>query len=375
MEWLARNGYESKFDRKRYSLVVLDLKAANRNFGLFHTVRNHALAAGLDFHVLTNVLGLSSDLFDPFSPEHLAGLTGNQITQKAMFALGLHYGEGYGRGHFGSIMQDNFQALLRCYHPNSYREFARLLADPSALAAAGVRARSADEALHLRNVLNRLASVNVVNRPENLPPGHPVLRNQLSVRGLLTRPTVHYLHLCSPIEPSTSVNIAKQYLNTLVGCASQRRAGEDCHVVVLLDEAAQIAEGSMAMFLEVSRSLGISVFLSSQSLLQFKPPIATATWWTGSRTAPGPSKIFSANDEDTIRWLQTLSGEGAFAKAGWKENHWSPFGLASDLREDGSLDVGQSMNGVIDCLEEIRPALELNELRRIKRLPTPTPVS
>jgi hypothetical protein len=367
-DWLARNGYDSKFDTQHFSIVVMDLKAANRNHGLFHTVRNYALAAGMDFHALTNVLGQASDLFDPFSPEHTDGLTENQITQKAMFALGLHYGEGYGPGYFGAIQQETFLALLRCYRPKSYREFATLIADPNALAAAGVHRRNAEESMHLRNVLNRLASVNVVNRSQLLPSNHPVLQRQLSVRGLLTRPTGHYLHLCSVLEPSTSLNIAKQYLNTLVGCASLRRPGENCHVIVLLDEAAQLAEGSMAMFLEISRSLGISIFLSSQSLFQFKRDRG-ADMVDVIKNCTGMKQIFSANDEDTIRWMQTLSGEAVFARAAWKENHWSPFGFASDLREDGGIDIGQSMNGVIDVQEEVRPALELNELRRISAHP------
>ena len=91
LDWLASQGLDAG---ERSSVVVLDLKG---DLPLLWNCYLEAKAAGLPFKVFTNVVGRTSHVFNPLSPEHLAALTTtNQKCQTVLQALSAEYGPGYG---------------------------------------------------------------------------------------------------------------------------------------------------------------------------------------------------------------------------------------------------------------------------------------
>lgn len=299
--------------------------------------------------------GLSSHRFDVFA--NIDDIPRAQFAQQCLAALGLLYGEVYGEGHYGELNVAVFFQLLRCYRPRSFREFALKLNSRNAFAGAGVPLKLFDDAQHVRGVINRLASVSVLNGP-----GAAGGAEGIDLGRLFREPGFAYFHLPTIAMPGMAKNVANLVLTSLAAHAHRKPQGADVQVLVAIDEFAEMSQSAnIAQYLRQTRSMGVSMFLGLQSLASLRHPKMPDLEDT-VKVCAGLKHVLGA-DEITAKWLQFLGGEASFALGNW-ERRPGLLSPATDLYRDGAVDPDPDADP-IKFTEQVRPAIDQNLINEI----------
>lgn len=292
------------------SVVVIDLKG---DPALFHGARLEAERAGLPFKWFTNHRTDATHAFNPFSQSHLADLTLNQRVQILLQALGLEYGEFYGKGYFSAVNENVLRNLLRTY-PDiaSFRDLLHYAKSKSLYKATSGTAKEWEEALGLTSVIERLAELPALNVTDEDDLSREVTENAIDMASLFDTPQVAYFYLPSLLEPVTVRGIAKLGLYSLLTAAFLKHnapsgARRPNNVYVFIDEFQQIVAHNLEIILRQARSMGIGAILANQNLMDLKTPDADLIPTVEGNTTL--RQVFSASSLEQRVNLELRSGQ------------------------------------------------------------------
>lgn len=250
------------------SVVIIDLKGDK---ALFWSTFVEAERAGLPFRWFTIEPGAASFAFNPFRQKANRVRGVNARAQSLLVALGLYYGDAYGKSFYQSVPLDTLAAFIRKYTDiRSFSDFARYAEEPGSYAATGT---DQENSQHLRMLLRQLAAVEPLNVTEDARPAvrPEVLRDAIDMTDVLTRPQVVYFCLPSLEEELTAKSIGKLALYAGVHAAKTlERTGKAVPCTVVVDEFQQICGENVKLILEMARSLGVSLVLSHQDVSQLR---------------------------------------------------------------------------------------------------------
>jgi len=348
LDWLNRAGLDAG---QRNSIVVLDLKG---DLSLLWNCYLEAKSAGIPFKLFTNVVGRTSHVFNPLSPEHLAALTTtNQQCQTILQALSAEYGTGYGQAFFSAMNEIVLLQYLRKYGlGHSFAELHALLSSPELYP--GTRADWM-KAQHLPALAARLAGIYPLNLlPQDLPAYSDVFKDQIVMPDVLGKSQVVYFYLQTAIEKTTVSTVAKLALYMLFCAAAGRRQSDRHRVYVFIDEFQQVVAANIALLLEQARSMHLSLVLAHQNIGQLKAD-RSMDLVDAIESCVGFEQAFKLSGEKEYQRMQTLSG---------LKRDWS----VSWLQGGGDIDPLANTDGY--KISDIRvPRLGVNDLIEISAAP------
>lgn len=281
------------------TVVIIDLKGDD--LALFEGARIEAERAGLRFRWFTNKLGRDTFVFNPLTQSHLSGLTLNQRTDVFTAALGLQYGTDYGRSYYSDanakLLNESFKARPGV---KSFRELAEMLGDKHTLR--GVSSDIKEAGSHLPTVIDRLADLEALNAAGNEPSEAGALANAIDMTEMFKTPQVLYFHLSSAIGSTSTAEIARLALYSLLTAATTTGEART-QVYLFIDEFQRIVSGNLEIFLQQARSMNIGVILANQGLGDLKTAGVDLVPTVRSNTRY--RQIFAASDlaeqEDVIK--------------------------------------------------------------------------
>ncbi len=250
------------------SLVYIDMKGDN---ALFWGAFAEAQRAGLPFRWFTLQPGAASFAFNPFTQTANQSRGVNARAQSLLTALGLYYGDAYGKSFFQSVTLDTLTAFLTKFRDvRSFADLARYAEQPGSYIATNT---DQENSQHLRMLLRQLASVGPLNVTGDVRPtvAPEVLRDQIDMTDVLTRKQVVYFSLPSLEEELTAKSVGKLALYALVHAAKvASRSRPTVPVYVFVDEFQQVCAENVKILLEMARSMGVYLILSHQDISQLR---------------------------------------------------------------------------------------------------------
>jgi len=242
------------------SVVVLDLKGDD--LALFQGVREDAEKADRRFRWFTNQLERSTYAFNPMRQSPLQRMTLYQKVDMLTAAMGLQYGRDYGRAYYSDANARMLHAaLMDNGHIDSFAALAALL--PHIDGRQGIDRELRQAGAHLTAIVNRLAD----SEPLNVAPnnGHPdsLLDAAIEFTDVFRNPEVVYFHLTSTIGTTSSAEIARIALYSLLTAASAVPPDKRVQTFVVIDEFQRIVAGNIELLLQLARSLGIGIILAN----------------------------------------------------------------------------------------------------------------
>ena len=348
------------------SIVIIDLKG---DMPLFQCARAEAEAAGIPFKWFTNITGRSSYVFNPFAQSHMRLLNSGQKTQGLLQAMGLEFGEAYGKGHYSAVIDEVLSNHIKTYRNiGSFRQLHKFLRDKNAYSHIG-NPEDWRDARHLTNVVNKLASVYPLNvKQADIPERHQLFQNQIDMPSLMKKRQVVYFYLASVLEPTTVSPVAKLAMFALLTAAAMRTRKEPHRVYVFIDEFQRVISENMKLFFEQARTMGLHFILANQTGGQLESSGTDLTDTVDSCTAFKQS--FKATDLKSMKKLEELSGEALYHSVDWKE------AIDEGLREaeDDAFDISHLQTGLFDSptvnvKETEGPRLERNTIIELSAKP------
>jgi hypothetical protein len=250
------------------SVVVIDMKGDK---ALFWGTFIEATRARLPFRWFTLEPGAASFAFNPFAQAANQRRSVNARAQSLLVALGLYYGDAYGKTFFQSITLDTLTAFIRKFRDiRSFADLARYADEPGSYAATKT---DQENSQHLRMLLRQLAAVSPLNITGNTrPPARPdVVRDAIDMSDVLRERQVVYFSLPSLEEELTAKSIGKLALYALIHAAQVlNRSGPTVPTYVFIDEFQQICAENVKIILEMARSMRVHLLLSHQDVSQLK---------------------------------------------------------------------------------------------------------
>jgi hypothetical protein len=317
------------------SVVVIDLKAddlalmegtrieaeqVDRRFKKEAKKKSHkendvdGLATGYPFRWFTNELGRSSYVFNPLMQAHFGQLTLYQRTDVLTAAMGLQYGTDYGRGYYSDAnAQLLYKALERRPDVRSFYELEPILERKWILDMDSELRKAAS---HLHATVSRLAACEPLNAvPSTLyPPG--AIEHGIDIADVFRRPQVLYFHLPSVIGTTSSAEIARFVLYSLLVAAKfvgpKRR-----QVYLLIDEFQRIVAGNLELILQTARSMNVGVILANQTLADLHT--ANVDLIPTVRANTRFRQVFAASDLVEQQELVHSSGETIVHNRSWSQ--------------------------------------------------------
>jgi hypothetical protein len=297
------------------SIVIIDLKGDRAMFwGSFL----EAERAGLPFKWFTIDPGCASFVFNPFTQRHNQERTVNARAQSLLLAMGLYYGDAYGKSFFQSISLDTLTAFLSKYSDiRSFADLARYAEEPGTYVATGT---DQENSQHLRTLLRQMGSIAPLNGNERTTPELPrqVLAEAIDMADVLTRKQVVYFSLPSLEEELTAKAIGKLALYALVSAAQvigRWRKTVPCYV--FLDEFQQMCAENIRIVLEMARSKDIFLLLSHQTRDQLKTVDYDITSTVESCTTF--KLVFEASSLQDLKDMEAYSGEVRSHQLSWTQ--------------------------------------------------------
>lgn len=335
------------------SVVVIDLKGDR---ALFETARLEAAAARAEFRWFTTETNHSSHVFNPLQQSHFAEFTPSQKTQLILEALGLDYGDAYGRGFFSAVSEIVLLNFLRHFRVQSFTQLNAIVSDKRAYGVIG-NPDDWNNARHLSVLLDRLASVPNLNLTQQDLADRPAARTAaIDMAHLLARPQVVYFNLRSSVAPIVSPAIAKLVMYSLFSAAAQRRPDQNLRVYVVIDEFQQVVSENIPLVLEQARSSGLAFLIAHQSLQQLDKKAVDIRETVSACTAF--KQFFRASDVRTIKQLEELSGEATYESLSWTQAIDPVLGVDHDR----SFSPLAAEDGRVEVTETIGPRLERNTI-------------
>ncbi len=295
--------------QKDCSIVVIDLKGDDK--ALFSGTKQDADAVGKRFRWFTNELGKSTYAFNPLDQEYFAALSLYQKTDVMTAALGLQYGTDYGRGFYSDANADYLYRTLQA-HPGirSFQHLARIL--PTGYGVENITHETRKDASHLISIVQRLSATDSLNVTQQsaLPP--QVHGDRIEFADVFRTPQVVYIHLPSSLGTTSSAEIARVALYSLIGSARCTPDKDRKQVFVFIDEFQRIIANNLELIMQTARSMKIGVILANQSMLDLKKPGVDLT--PAVRTNTRYKQVFAASNIDELREMIDASGEALVYK-------------------------------------------------------------
>lgn len=346
------------------SIVYIDLKGDN---ALFWGAFAEAERAGLPFRWFTIQPGAASFVFNPFAQAVNQKRTVNARAQSLLTALGLYYGDAYGKSFYQSITLDTLVAFLSKFRDiRSFGDLARYSEQPGSYAATKT---DQENSQHLRMLLRQLAAVEPMDetRPAVAP---EVLAHQIDMSDVLTRPQVVYFSLPSLEEELTAKAIGKLALYALIQAAQVlSRAGVTVPVYVFVDEFQQLCAENLKILLEMARSKGVYLILSHQDVSQLKSADYDITSTVESCTT---FKVtLEASSLTALKQMQEYSGETRYTNLSWAQ----PVTPGLDTNDDDAFSPSRAYARddfappLVNAGDEIRATLSRNEILAVSAHP------
>lgn len=303
------------------SVLILDLKGDQT---LFEEARASAKREGSVFKWFTSHSRESTFVFNPLDQPRMRDLTELERTEVFTKALGLEYGEGYGRSHFS---RKNRQVLLKLFDLDPHiRSFVRLqqrVNEAETLKKLGSEAtkRDAGDLFAVIDALSRLASLNVTDEPwprrkdrhgdEVEDPISPeqrqvLLESSIKMVDALETPSVYYFKLPASIHSASDREIGKFALYALLTAAEGRKPDGRLPVYVVIDEFQQIVSEDLDTIFRQARSMGLHFILANQTPSDLEK--AGADLLDSIHNNTGFQQIYSVGTERYRRTLEALSG-------------------------------------------------------------------
>ncbi|MEZ4651991.1 MAG: type IV secretion system DNA-binding domain-containing protein [Candidatus Eisenbacteria bacterium] len=303
------------------SVLVIDLKGDQ---ALFEEARSSAAREGSVFKWFTSRSRQSTHVFNPLDQPHMRELTALERTEIFTKALGLEYGEGYGRSHFS---RKNRQVLLKLFDLDpEIRSFVRMhqrVTEAETLKKLGTKEslRDAGDLFAVIEALARLESLNVTDTPWPQRKNHDgaqvedpitpdqraaLLENSIRMAEALERPSVYYFKLPASIHSASDREIGKFALYALLTAAEGYRGDTRLPVYVVIDEFQQIVSEDLDTFFRQARSMGVHFILANQTPSDLEK--AGADLLDSIHNNTGFQLIYSVGTERYRRTLEALSG-------------------------------------------------------------------
>lgn len=290
--------------QKDCSIVVIDLKGDDK--ALFAGTKQDAEACGKRFRWFTNELGKSTYGFNPLDQEYFSALSLYQKTDVMTAALGLQYGTDYGRGFYSDANADYLYRTLQA-HPGirTFQQLARIL--PTGYGVEHITHETRRDASHLTSIVQRLSATESLNVTQNPANPSKAADERIDFADVFRTPQVVYVHLPSSLGTTSSAEIARVALYSLIGSARCTPDKDRKQVFVFIDEFQRIIANNLELIMQTARSMKIGIILANQSMLDLKKPGVDLT--PAVRTNTRYKQVFAASNIDELREMIDASGE------------------------------------------------------------------
>lgn len=319
---IRMSGRDATCEQKnRSSCVVIDLKG---DPALFHASRIEAERAGLPFRWFTNQSNSATYSFNPFLQSHAKALTANQRAELLLEALGLAYGEGYGRGHFSRSNRQVLSRIMQGFE-GSIESFADLyeFSQEGKRDLLGTKLniskKEREDAGDVFAAIEGLASFASLNVTERSGYGQQVVKQAIDFGDVLKTPQVVYFYLPSSIEAATVREIGKLALFSLLSAAIQGETNGEPNnqVYLVIDEFQQIISENLEVILRQARSKRIACILANQTISDLKTAAVNLIPTVQANTRF--KQFYATTDLDQQDQLIRASGETMQYVFGWEE--------------------------------------------------------
>ncbi len=305
------------------SVIVIDLKADDQV--LFECLRAEANSitaklrndrgdhASYPFRWFTTVIGRSSFAFNPLTQRVMNCVSTDQRTDLLQAALGLNYGNDYGRKFFGDA---NFEILNYAISQNpevdSFAALDHILAGADRFP---LHKESKRAASNVRSSVRRLARIRALNASRSNGTSEAVLGNAIELSEVFTKPQALYVALPPTAGISSTADIARIFLYTLLA-AAQHHPRPRKQVFLIIDEFQRIVAKNLELFLQQARSMDIGCILANQSLSDLES--ADADLVDAVRTNTRFRQVFGAGSRSDISDLIETGGETVYGARSWR---------------------------------------------------------
>ncbi|MCA9209711.1 MAG: TraM recognition domain-containing protein, partial [Planctomycetales bacterium] len=135
-----------------------------------------------------------------------------------------------------------------------------------------------------------------------------VVEHAVDFRAFFQRPTYAHFELSGLLEPKTGPTYARMLITALLTIATMIPAAQRrCPVFLIIDEFQLMANASFARFVEMARSIGVTICLATQTIETSKGRDfdlrATIDGNVGVR------RYYSSNTPELIKYIQACCGE------------------------------------------------------------------
>jgi hypothetical protein len=272
---------------------------------LFESVRLEAARRGKTFKYFTNLLGRSSYVFNPYQQLNSKKGSNSQFVETISEALRFNHGDGYGTRFFSS--QTREWLLETVTKSPNMTSFAELYEKTSSEYFRNEAQR--DRCREAISVLQQIAQVRTLNwKPAPGGSARP-LTDAIFMPDVIKEGQVVYFWLPAVGETSTVKETANLALYSLLTALKDAKdAQQPRQAYLFIDEAQQMASQGFKLILRQARSYGLSLILSTQSEADLMSKEANRLLDT-VRTNTLVKLFLSANDPNTIKFLENVSGE------------------------------------------------------------------
>lgn len=341
--------------RGNSSVVIVDLKGDK---ALFQLCQREAKHAQLRFRWVSNEVGSSSFVFNPFLQAHNQRLSVHQFVDELLQGLSLDYGIAYGAGYFTAMNQIVLTTLLKHVRVRSFRELDRYLQNQRFYAKIG-HAEDWSHARHLGALVSRLAATEAVNVIPGMYPAQPEVQAQaIDALNVFEEPQVVYLSLRSSVESSNAPAIARLFLWSMFSAASQAKRPEHQRVYFCVDEFQQLLSDGIKLIFEQFRDLGGTIIAAHQTAGQLLRQGTDFGETVDSCTAV--KQVYRASNLDALERLEKLAGNRLGKVAHWVQPY-EP--AAGDLVD--RLDEFYADEGLVNVRQTELPALDRQRMLKI----------
>jgi hypothetical protein len=341
--------------RGNSSVVIVDLKGDK---ALFQLCRREAAHAKLRFRWVSNEVGRTSFVFNPFLQTHNQRLSIHQFVDEILQGLSLDYGIAYGAGYFTAMNQIVLTTLLKHVRVRSFRELDRYLQNQKFYAKIG-HAEDWAQARHLGALVSRLSASEAVNVVPGMYPNQPEVQTQaVDALNVFEEPQVVYLSLRSSVEPSNAPAIARLFLWSMFSAANQAKLPEHQRVYFFMDEFQQVIGDGIKLIFEQFRDLGGTIIAAHQTAGQLSRQGTDLGETVDSCTAI--KQVYRASNLDSLERLEKLAGNRLAKVAHWVQPYEPPTGDLFDR-----LDEFYADEGLINVRQTELPALDRQRMLKV----------
>jgi uncharacterized membrane protein len=323
------------------SVVVIDLKADDQVF--FECLRKEAdkLTAllqkkdpdhpGYALRWFTTVLGRSSFAFNPLTQSVMPKLALDQRTDILTAALGLQYGNDYGRKFFGDSNYDVLNFVMQ--RNPKVESFVELEEALNSIELSSLPKEIRNAGVHVTSAVRRLSRFKVLNTCPTLKTPRAVLDNAIDLSDLFSRPQALYVALPPAAGVSTTAEIARIFLYSLLA-AAQTHSRPRKQVYLVVDEFQRIISKNVELFLQQARSMNIGCIFSNQSLADLNS--IDADLIPAVRANTRFRQVFGAGNQTDLEDLVSSGGETVYGSRSWNYSPgiWSWILQGFSIREN-----------------------------------------